>query len=133
METQILKSKGIRLTPQRLAVYGLLKKLNRHLSAEEIYARIKQEFPGLSFATVYTILELFKNKDLVKELRIKFNKSCFELRGDPHHHFLCRRCKKIFDIDIPLCLTLKRKEASGHQIQELQGYFYGICSLCRHK
>jgi Fur family transcriptional regulator, peroxide stress response regulator len=127
----ILKNKGIRPTQQRLAVYKALNSPDRHLTAEEIYGKIKTLNPALSLATVYTILDILKSKGLVSEIRIHFDRSCFETRLDIHHHFLCSQCKSIFDIDMEVCQGLKNKEVQGHRIEAMQGYFYGVCRRCR--
>ena len=129
----MFKEKGIRITPQRLAVYGMLCKGRNHFTADEIYEKIKLQLPGVSLATVYTVLELLKGKELVQEIRISFDKSQFEARIDSHHHFMCRECKKIFDIDMHPCPALEKNEVDGHKIEKLQGYFYGICKECRGK
>ncbi len=126
-----LKEKGIRITPQRLAVFNFLKKQNRHLTAEEIFQGIKKNFLGLSLATVYSILELFKKERLIQEIRIDFYKSCFEVKTGFHHHFFCKKCGKILDLEIKPCKHLKEKEVEGNIIEEFQGYFYGICKDCR--
>ena len=127
---QVLRENKIRVTPQRLGVYKILKQEARHFYVEEIYDKIRKKFPAVSLATVYSILELLKDKKLVQEIRINFNRSCFEARLDLHHHFLCQECGKIFDIDIAPCPTLEKKKVDGHIINSLQGYFYGICRNC---
>lgn len=129
----ILKKNNIRITPQRLLVYKILTDDKGHLTAEEIYEKVKPKLPAVSLATVYTVLELFKEKHLVNEIRIQFDKSCFEAKVDAHHHFFCRICKKIFDICMKPCHTLEKKEVEGHAIEKLQGYFYGLCKNCKNK
>ncbi|MDD3296769.1 MAG: Fur family transcriptional regulator [Candidatus Omnitrophica bacterium] len=126
-----LKASDIRITPQRVMVYQVLAAGKKHLTVEEIYERIKPKAPAISLATIYTILEAFKEKNLISEIRIKFDKSCFEARVDFHHHFYCQSCGKIFDIDITPCAVLEKKEVNGHSIESLQGYFYGICRDCK--
>ena len=127
----ILKNHNIKATPQRLGVYNILFKEGRHHTAEEIYENIKKEFPTISLATVYSILEIFKEKQLVQEIRIDFHKSSFDIKRERHHHFQCKRCKKIYDIEMPCCEALNTGEVEGHRIEEFQGYFYGICKDCR--
>lgn len=129
----MLKSNSIRVTPQRLGVYKLLREEKRHFSAEEVYAKVKNHFPAISLATVYSILELLKEKDLASEVRINLDKASFEAKKNEHHHFLCKKCGEIFDIHIELCPTLKRRETQGHSIDKFQGYFYGVCKNCRGK
>jgi Fe2+ or Zn2+ uptake regulation protein len=126
-----LKEKGIRVTPQRVEVLKILSGNDRHLSAEEIYERLKLTMPAVSLATVYTVLELLKENNMVREMNIRASKACFDIRVDRHHHFLCRSCGKIFDIDIHPCPALKQGEVKGHRIEELHGYFYGLCKHCR--
>jgi Fur family peroxide stress response transcriptional regulator len=130
---KILKEKGIKLTTQRLEVFSILKKDKCHLTAEEIFEKIKKKFPIISFATVYSILEALRKQGLVEEIRIMPEKACFEVRMDLHHHFYCKKCKKILDVDIPLCATLDKREVGGNLIEECKGYFYGVCRECRKK
>ena len=127
-----LKEKDIRVTPQRIAVYRTLVQ-HKHLTAEEIYEKIKTSIPAVSLATVYTVLDLFREKGLISEVYIQADRACFEIRLDAHHHLLCKQCHTIYDINIPLCPTLAKREVEGHAIEELHGYFYGICSRCRGK
>jgi Fur family peroxide stress response transcriptional regulator len=130
---KILEQKNIKLTPQRIGIYKLLIKNTGHLTAEDVYDHIKKEFPTMSLATVYSVLEVFVQKNLIKEIRIDFYKSRFESRVDRHHHFFCTRCFSIFDIDIPPCPALQRNIINGHVIETLQGYFYGTCKNCMKK
>ncbi len=124
---KILSENKLKATPQRMFVYSLLVKSNKHLSAEEIYGKVKKSMPAISFATVYAILRSFKEAGIVKELRIDFERSFFESRLDEHHHFYCEKCENIYDVDIPLCCALENKEIDGHKIKEFEGYFHGIC------
>ena len=128
---EILKENKIKVTPQRLGVYNILLKEDRHYTADEIYEKVTKEFPTISLGTVYSILEILKNRDLVQEIRIDFQRSCFDLKKERHHHFQCKKCKKIYDVDMPHCEALEKSRVSGHKIEEFQGYFYGICKKCR--
>ena len=128
---KVLRDHDIKPTQQRLEVYRILLKKGKHLNVEEIHGRIKARMPAISLATVYTIVDLFKQKHLINEIRIQFDKSCFEARIDPHHHFLCKKCKKVFDLSMEPCEALKQREIEVNLIEELQGYFYGSCKDCR--
>jgi len=128
----VLEAYKFRLTPQRLGVYDVLAREKKHLTAEEIYGKIRKRFPAISLATVYTIVELYKTKGLVQEIRVDAHKSRFELRSTPHHHFVCRMCHRIMDIELAPCPALHHGEVQGHKIEELHGYFFGMCKLCRH-
>ncbi|UCC94998.1 MAG: transcriptional repressor [Candidatus Omnitrophota bacterium] len=128
---KILKKHKIRITPQRVEVYELLLKGGNHMTAEQIYEKIKKKLPAVSLATIYTTLELLQKKNLIKEIRITFDKSCFEAHTEPHHHFLCKKCSAIYNIDIRPCPALEKRQVDSHSIEEFHGYFYGICEKCR--
>ena len=127
----ILRKNNIKATHQRIQVYKILLDNKGHLTAEEIYEKIKPEVPAVSLATIYKTLSFFKRKGLLNELRIKFDKSCFEARNDFHHHFFCRECGKIYHIDMKQCTALEERRINGHLIEEFQGYFYGTCKDCQ--
>jgi len=127
------KKHNIRVTPQRLEVYNILNKESRHMSAEDIYKEVAKVFPSISLATVYSILSVLSKEKLINELRIDFDKSYFDIRVNEHHHFLCRRCGRVIDVDIPPCSILKEKRVGNNLIEDFQGYFYGVCGECGKK
>lgn len=127
----ILKNKGIRVTPQRMAVFQVLADSDCHMSVDAVYEKVKETIPNISLATVYSILEFFRDKSMLTEIKIDFEKSFYEFRTDSHHHFMCTECKKIMDVDIPFCKTICAKSVDGHKITDFQGYFYGICKDCQ--
>ena len=128
----IFKEKQIRVTPQRLEVYLVLNKDHQHLTVEQIYGRVKEKFPAISLATVYSILDLFQEHDLVRQVRIEFDKSYFEIKTNSHYHFFCRTCGKTYDLDLH-CEHLQKEAIDGHRIEDFQGCFYGTCNTCAHK
>ena len=101
------------------------------MDAEEIFGKAKDMFPAISLATVYSVLDLLKEKKLIQEIRIDFHKSRYDKISERHHHFQCKQCGMIYDVDMPLCHNLEQSEVNGHKIEEFHGYFYGICSTCR--
>jgi len=128
---KILSENKLKATPQRILVYSMLSKSDNHLSADNIFEKIKKTMPAISFATIYAILRTFKDVGLINELRINSERSLFESRIDGHHHFYCEKCKKVFDINIPHCCTLEKKEVNGHIINNFEGYFHGFCKKCK--
>lgn len=128
----LFKEKNIRITPQRLQVYSILNQNHQHLTVEQIYGKVKEKFPAVSLATVYSILDMFKESDLVREVRIEFDKSYFEIKTNSHHHFFCRECGRTYDIDLN-CEHLEKQMIEGHHINDFQGCFYGTCNTCANK
>ena len=124
-----LKGKGVVLTLQRLAVLEVLGK-EIHATAEEIFQKLVRKYPTISRATIYSSLDALKQAGEIQELTIRRETSCFDFYPHNHHHFLCRKCGKIFDVQIT-CPIARRGKVEGHRVDETQAYFYGICRGCR--
>lgn len=131
--SEVLRDHNLKVTPQRLCVYTTLTNAKKHLSAEEICNLVHDCMPAVSLATVYSILEQLIKNNLVQEIKIDFERSLFESKIEKHHHFLCNKCKKIYDIEMHPCPSLKRKEVDGHLINDFHGYFYGECKTCKNQ
>ena len=59
---KLCRSRGIRVTAQRFAIYKALAEDLAHPTAESVYARLSKRLPGLSFATIYRTLQFFENE-----------------------------------------------------------------------
>lgn len=84
-----LKAGGLRPTRQRLALAKLLvgDGLNRHVTAESLYALSSVGGERVSLATVYNTLRAFCEAGLVNEVVVDGSKSYFDTRTDDHPHF----------------------------------------------
>ncbi len=98
---QRLSDSGLRSTPQREAIYGVLLKKRDHPTAEEVFARAKPEMPMISLATVYNCLETLVQCNLVRAVNFERGPTryCPNLR--PHAHFHDEQTGSTHDIDLP--------------------------------
>lgn len=126
-----LKSLAIKLTPQRIAILKYLEGNQDHPSAEMIYKALKRKFPTMSLATVYNTLENLKKKGLIWELTLDPEKKRIDPNPEPHHHFLCEKCHKIFDVPYEISVPLERLEQEGFQITRSHVEFIGLCPHCK--
>ena len=125
-----LKDKGVLLTIQRSAVLEFLQENTEHPTAEEIYQSLSVMYPALSRATIYNTLDLLKKHGLIQEITIERNKAHYDYITDPHHHFLCRHCARIYDVDIDKIRLEREERVDGHQMEEARLYITGTCSAC---
>jgi Fe2+ or Zn2+ uptake regulation protein len=109
-----------------------LEKHEIHPTAEMIYRALVREIPTISKTTIYNTLNALLLKGLIHSITITGTETRYDYHQLPHHHFLCTHCGKILDIAVE-CPYLARKEVSGHRIEELHGYFKGICKECLKK
>ncbi|HEX9974089.1 MAG TPA: Fur family transcriptional regulator [bacterium] len=126
---QILVNKGIKPTYQRIKILEYLDRNHSHPTVDMIYAALYKKVPTLSKTTVYNTLDIFREYDLVDILTITESEIRYEYILQPHHHFYCKRCSKILDLDVS-CVYQDTMCVEGHKIEAIHGYFKGICSEC---
>ncbi|MGB8657775.1 MAG: Fur family transcriptional regulator [Candidatus Zixiibacteriota bacterium] len=126
---EVLQKSGLKPTYQRLRILEHLRRHEAHPTVEMIYNDLVREIPTISKTTIYNTLNAFLDKGIIHAITITGTETRYDYRGSPHHHFLCRECGKIIDIDVQ-CPYLEKKEVAGHRIEELHGYFKGICLEC---
>ncbi|MCG9884719.1 MAG: transcriptional repressor [Cyanobacteria bacterium] len=95
---QTLKARGLRVTPQRCAVYANLLRRTDHPTVEQILNDLNRELPVSSKATVYSSLQALRDVGLVREVLLQEGVSRYDAKVEPHHHFLCDRCGAIHDL-----------------------------------
>ncbi|HBS61007.1 MAG TPA: transcriptional repressor [Firmicutes bacterium] len=135
---QKLRENGLKVTPQRLSIYGILRDTKEHPSAEKIYEAIKQRMPSMSFNTVYKTLSSLEENGLIKKLVVEESHYRFDADTSPHAHILCVQCKKLEDVqgDFGERVKMMREEFSARHNRELFGeelYFFGYCLECAGK
>ena len=126
-----LRDHGLRVTPQRLAVFGALRALGRHATAEEVLARVHGTVPGVSLPTVYAGLELLADLGLAS--RVRAGRAVrFDPRTDPHHHFVCDDCGAVSDLDaaVDLAPALAGLRDAGAQPAGAEVLVRGRCAAC---
>ena len=121
--TKILREKGFKVTPQRLAVYDALSSTKSHPNAEMLYNMLQPSYPTMSLATVYKTMDIFAELGLIQVLT-----------GN-HPHIRCTECNRVDDIfdfqDEGLMNGVEAK--TGYQLSGRQLYFFGRCPHCQEK
>jgi Fe2+ or Zn2+ uptake regulation protein len=129
---KLLKENDLKVTPQRLAILEYLDYHRKHPTADNIYCSIKKNNPSLSKTTVYNALEILEKYGLILSINIGSSEHRYDFRNDSHHHFFCKECRNIIDIDIK-CPNMETILSYGHKVDEIHGYFKGICKDCLKK
>jgi Fur family peroxide stress response transcriptional regulator len=122
---------GIKLTPQRLIILNFLRGNKSHPSADEIYQGVKEEFPTMSFATVYNTLEALRKKGKIQELTIEPGRKRYDPDVTPHHHLVCVNCFHIEDIYKEFSISITGREARNFDVRRTHIEFYGLCQKCK--
>lgn len=94
-----LKAGGLRPTRQRLALAELLvgDGMNRHVTAESLFALAQGAGEKVSLATIYNTLRAFCDAGLMNEIVVDGSKSYFDTRTDDHPHFYWEDSHRLTD------------------------------------
>jgi Fe2+ or Zn2+ uptake regulation protein len=94
----VLKSRGIQPSAQRVAVAQHILDAHDHPSADEVFTRVKRRFPMVSRATVYNTLNVLVDKGLLRALALTEGRVVFDPKTDAHHHFIDETSGTIHDV-----------------------------------
>lgn len=129
MERAILR----RTTKQRKTLLEELRKVKTHPTADAIFKMVRRRLPSISFGTVYRNLNLLRDQGEILEL-VCGKYSC-HYDGDikNHYHLFCLKCKRVFDLDVPVLGDLDKKVSknSGFKVKYHRIDFYGYCQDCK--
>ena len=130
---QRFREKGLKLTPQRYAIYEMMIHTDSHPTVEDIYHAVQPMFPMLSLNTVYYTLTSLKKAGLIADVPVQEGAARFDANMDRHHHLVCLKCRKIEDLydDALDQLKISAKSTSGYLVESHRVEFRGYCSECR--
>ena len=128
-----LKELGIRQTPQRLAIAEVVVNSGDHPSVKEIYQRVKEFFPYVTLATVYSTLETLEQAGIVRALPFQ-KQSRYDANLSPHANLVCVGCSGVVDSsageEILAKLKSQLESSSDFQFTGPRIDFYGWCGTC---
>lgn len=131
----LLRARGFRLTPQRLAILRILNQVGKHRTPQEVYQLVVKEIPGITEATVYRTLNFLAEQGLALEAHVGNGQLVYESAEHIHHHLVCRACHTTCMVDqadlVELFHALEMK--TGFQIDSQHIAFFGLCPDCLEK
>ena len=142
---EMLKEKGLKVTNQRLLVLQVLAEHgDEHMTAEDIFELVKEDYPEIGLATIYRTVQLLLDMQLVD--RIMLDDGCVRYEiGDfldeqeghrhHHHHLICTECGSVsaFRDDLLEDLEAYIEKETGFQVTDHELKFYGVCKKCREE
>jgi Fur family ferric uptake transcriptional regulator len=131
-----LRTKGYRLTPQRMMIVTAIENSPDHISAEEIYAQVAATYPHVNISTVYRTLDLLKKLNLVFEIDLGEGRVRYHAEESGHHHHLvCQGCNRVIDIDEATLSELRDVLLRDYDFDaELRHVgIFGLCRECRER
>jgi Fur family zinc uptake transcriptional regulator len=129
----LLKEKGYKHTEKRKDLLTLFANEKRYLSAKDVQESLKEQYPGLSFDTIYRNLTTFVDLGLLEETEWegerKFRFTCSH--NEHHHHLICLACG--ITKSIHSCpMEVLNKELNGFDVTGHKFEIYGYCGDCKN-
>lgn len=127
------RAAGLKMTPQRMAVYKVLVKSKDHPSAEMVFRKVRRMIPNISLDTVNRTLLMLSDISVAFVVEGSGDPKRFDGNLETHQHFKCVRCRRIFDFHHKAFdnLVVPKELAKQFSILRKTVYLEGICGSCR--
>ena len=120
-----LTEKGLKVTPQRLAILEAVVALDNHPTAEHVIEFIRKNHPNISTATVYKVLDALVENHLINKVKTDRDVMRYEAITGHHHHLYCSESDRIedyFDAELNALIGdyFRRKEIPDFRIEDVK-------------
>jgi Fe2+ or Zn2+ uptake regulation protein len=129
--TLAFRERGLKVTPQRQAIFRVLHSNGSHPSAEAVHQAVIGELPTVSLRTVYQTLGDLAEMGEILQLDLGTGAARFDPNIDPHHHLVCERCGMVCDthVDHP-DVRPSSPQSDGFRVMGTEIVFRGLCASC---
>lgn len=125
----------LRMTNQREMILKELRKSKQHLTADELYERVKKTMPRISLATVYRNLEILSEAGIIAKLEISGRQKRFDYDVEEHDHIYCMQCHRVdnLELDRNSIQNVSWNSDKGYSVKGYRLEVAGICPECQKK
>ena len=120
---------------QREIILETLKENVVHPTAEFLYEVLKEKEPSISKATLYRNLNQLAETGIIKKIDGLEISSHFDHNTHEHYHFICDKCRKVFDIPFEIApdVVNKTELQTGFEVKGYDIAIKGICNECKER
>ena len=132
---EVLKGKGLKLTPQRRLIVDVIHEAQAHLTVEEIIGCVQARMRGINKSTIYRTLELLEEAGCVYKSELGDHSIYHHAEEGHHHHLVCSQCRKTMDCDDDLFAPVKRTVGDKYdfRVDFKHVVMNGLCGECKSK
>ena len=130
--SELLRTRGMRVTSQRLLIERALRDHGGHLTAEQVHELVEPVLPGVTQQTVYSTLALLADLGVARRVAAPGPSTRFEARTDEHHHSVCERCGAVEDLHVrvPVSRAIGAARDGGFTPASATVTVLGLCASC---
>ena len=126
-----LASNNCKLTPQRREILKVIVRAKTHLSARQIFDRLRKKYPQMSFDTVYRNLAILRELHIINLVDFRNGCSRYELnrQQDHNHQIICLKCGGAWKL--PECPVKNLTSVNNLDDFKVTGHRFEIFGYCR--
>ncbi len=88
------------MTKLQREILSVVKDSNDHLTADEVYQKVKKTMPTVALGSVYRNLNQFARDSLIRRVVRPQGPDIYESNMAPHNHLVCVHCLRMKDFEI---------------------------------
>lgn len=118
------------MTTYSAQILNIINSSDDHLTAEQIYLKLKETSSKIVLATVYNNLNTLYESKLIRKVIIEGSPDRYDKNIIRHDHLVCKQCGRLSDIVLK-DLTVNLEEEIGEAILSYDLKVSYICPSCR--
>lgn len=117
------------MTKYEQAIFDLVTCSDEHLTVEQIYLKLKEQYAGVAMATVYNNVNKLWESGLIHKVAVENMPDRYD-RAVKHDHLVCRHCGRLTDMSFDdLTASLQRQLGEDFFSYDLKVFY--LCPACR--
>jgi Fur family ferric uptake transcriptional regulator len=128
-----LEEHHLKHTKQREAILEVFLEAPDHITSEEIYGRVREQYPNIGYTTVYRTMKLLCEAGLAQERHFDDGITRYEIEHEHHDHLVCTRCGRVIEFECAMIEATQNEIADRYEFRVLRHRheLYGHCRECR--
>ena len=124
------------MTPQRQLILEAVARSRGHISVDQVYRQVAQDYPEVNVTTVYRTLEVLEELGYVRHTHFHGDRAQYQRTDEPaHHHLVCTECGNNQELDLsvlePFEAELRRRY--GFHADLSHAAITGLCDACNSR
>jgi Fur family ferric uptake transcriptional regulator len=130
-----LEASELRITRQRQVILDEFKNPDSHLTADEVYYKVRKKIPRVSLGTIYRNLEVLSEYGLIHKIELAGHQKLFDGNLKRHYHFRCLNCDKLIDVPAESIAidTSRIENKESFKVSDIRLELLGTCRECSRK
>ncbi|HMC04184.1 MAG TPA: Fur family transcriptional regulator [Actinomycetota bacterium] len=130
---ELLRARGLRMTPQRRAIVAEIMASNGHISPTTVARRVQDRMPGVNPSTVYRTLDLLEEIGVLSHTHLESGAEYHRRAESRHVHLTCSRCGTEDSLSLAEAERLRNLLGQHHGFEPDLTHFAisGLCARCQ--